>query len=325
MADTLGQLIELAKGYAGDSGTCSAERAKKYINQARSLLWNKREWNSTAEYVCIKCADGCFTLPNRYEQIRLAWINGNPASLADEWFNATNAYSNIYNRGNSCHRQVVEVGGKHVLFRDYTAHPYQIAVLAEHVDDVGVTLMFEAQDEYGSYKNVKATTVKTPDVGLSAEQVVGIRAVSKPQTKGRIRVYAYDPTLGTKFLISIYHPDDTNPSFRRFRIPKKTECLTIYASKKYYDLEDEHELVEFTAEAMYFAILAVNSRENRKAQEFLVHLDLAVKEEEKQMEGDEIPTAAPLRIANYNRAEGLVRNYMGSPSSSDYFFDQNWY
>jgi hypothetical protein len=301
MADTLGNLIETAKGYAGDSGTCSVERAKKYINQARSLLWNKREWNTTAEYVCIKCADGCLTLPNRYEQIRLAWVNGNPASLADEWFNATNAYSNLYNKGNSCHRQIVEVGGKHVLFRDYTARPYQIAVLAENIDDVGVELLFEAQDQYGSYKNVKATTVKSPNVGLSVEQVVGIRAAS------------------------IYHPEDINPTFRRFNIPSKTNCLTLYASKKYKDLEDDNELVEFTAEAMYFAILAINSRENRRAQEFLINLDLAVKEEEKSMEGDEIPTAAPLRIVNYQRAQNLMGSYMGSLSSSDYFFDQNWY
>jgi hypothetical protein len=325
MADTLGNLIETAKGYAGDSGTCSVERAKKYINQARSLLWNKREWNTTAEYVCIKCADGCLTLPNRYEQIRLAWVNGNPASLADEWFNATNAYSNLYNKGNSCHRQIVEVGGKHVLFRDYTARPYQIAVLAENIDDVGVELLFEAQDQYGSYKNVKATTVKSPNVGLSVEQVVGIRAASKPKTKGRIRVYAYDPTIDAKLLIAIYHPEDINPTFRRFNIPSKTNCLTLYASKKYKDLEDDNELVEFTAEAMYFAILAINSRENRRAQEFLINLDLAVKEEEKSMEGDEIPTAAPLRIVNYQRAQNLMGSYMGSLSSSDYFFDQNWY
>lgn len=214
---------------------------------------------------------------------------------------------------------MVEVGGKHVLFRDYTARPYQIALLAEHVDDAGVELMFEAQDEYGSYRNVKVTTVKSPNVGLSAEQVVGIRAVSKPQTKGRIRVYAYDPTIDAKLLISIYHPDDTNPTFRRFRIPKKIECLTLYASKKYYDLEDDHELVEFTAEAMYFAILAVNSRENRKSQEYLANLELAILEEEKAMSGDEIPTAAPLRIMDFDRADSLIYADLLSPSANDYF------
>ena len=319
MADTLGHLIEMAKGYAGDSGTCSAERAKKYINQARSLLWNKREWNTTAEYVCIKCSDGCLTLPNRYEQIRLAWIDGNTTSLADEWFNATNAYSNYYNRGNSCHRQITEVGGKHVLFKDYTASPYNITLLAEHLDDVGVELLFEAQDEYGSYKNVKAITTIARDFSITKDQVVGIRLVTKPKTKGRIRVYAYDPTIQASTLISIYHPNDTNPTFRRFRTPKKANCIILYASKKYKDLEDDNELVEFTAEAMYFAILAVNSRENRRAQEFLINLDLAVKEEEKSMEGDEIPTAAPLRIVNYSMADNLLVTDLLSPSANDYF------
>lgn len=70
---------------------------------------------------------------------------------------------------------------------------------------------------------------------------------------------------------------------------------------------------------MIYAVLALNSRENRKAQEFINNLNLAVAEAEKEMEGDEIPTAAPLRIASMSRPENLVGDYWGYPSNSDYF------
>ena len=317
MGDTLKEMAELVKGFVGDSGVCSDERAFKAINQARRLLWNKRGWTSQEEYVQICCVNDCFTLPSRYEQIKLAWIGNESASLADEWFNATNAFA--LHADNSCHRGIVEVGGLHVLFRDYTTHPYQIGVMAEEVEDIGVELMFEAQDQYDTYHKVKVTTANPPTLAKSDLLVKGIRGVTKPVTKGRIRVYAYDTALEAKTLIAIYQPNDANPTFRRFKAPRTCECITLYASKKYFDLTDPKELVEFIPDAMIYAILALNSRDNRKAQEFLMNLDLAIKEQEKEMENEEIPTAAPIRFANYSRAENLIGSDLLSPSANDYF------
>jgi len=323
MVETLESMVELVKGFVGDSGSCSYDRAAKAINQARRLLWNKREWNATAEYACIKCVDGCFTLPNRYEQIKLAWLDGNPASLADEWFNATGFGQEYYSRGfrdeYSVHRLITEVGGKHVVFNEYTLRPYQILALGESQLDEGVKLLFEAYDQYGSYSNVKVPIQNQYTKAIAPDTIVAIRAVSKPLTNGRVRIYAYDPVIDMKFLIAIYQADDVNPTFRRFRIPKKVECITIYATKKYKDLEDKKELVEFSPDAMIYAILALNSRENRKAQEFINNLNLAVAEAEKEMEGDEIPTAAPIRFASVSRPENLIGGYWGYPSNSDYF------
>jgi hypothetical protein len=317
MADTLEEMVELVKGFVGDSGTCSYERGVKAVNQARRLLWNKRAWTTQEEYVQICCVNDCFTLPARYEQIKLAWIGDESASLADEWFNATNAFA--LQAGNSCHRGIVEVGGLHVLFRDYTTHPYQIGVMAEEAEDIGVELMFEAQDQYDTYHKVKVTTANPPTLAKSDLLVKGIRSVTKPITKGRIRVYAYDTELEAKTLIAIYQPNDANPTFRRFKAPRTCECITLYASKKYFDLTDPKELVEFIPDAMIYAIMALNSRENRKAQEFLQNLSLAVQEQEKEMENLEIPTAAPIRFANYSRADNLIGADILSPTPNDYF------
>jgi hypothetical protein len=317
MADTLEEMVELVKGFVGDSGTCSYERGVKAVNQARRLLWNKRAWSSQEEYVQICCVNDCFTLPARYEQIKLAWIGDESASLADEWFNATNAFA--LQAGNSCHRGIVEVGGLHVLFRDYTTRAYQIGVMAEEAEDIGVELMFEAQDQYDTYHKVKVTTANPPTLAKSDLLVKGIRSVTKPVTKGRIRVYAYDPYYEAKTLIAIYQPNDAHPTFRRFKAPKTCECITLYASKKYFDLTDPKELVEFIPDAMIYAVLALNSRENRKAQEFLSNLSLAVQEQEKEMESVEIPTAAPIRFANYSRADNLIGADILSPTPNDYF------
>jgi len=317
MADTLEEMVELVKGFVGDSGTCSDDRAIKAINQARRLLWNKRAWSSQEEYVQICCVNDCFTLPNRYEQIKLAWIGDNSVSLADEWFNATNAFA--LHADNSCHRLITEVGGLHVLFRDYTTHPYQLGIIAEDIADVGTELMFEVQDQYDTYHKVNLFAALSPNLTKTDLLIKGVRAVSKKPTKGRIRVYAYDMELQARTLIAIYQPNDANPTFRRFKAPRTCECITLYASKKYFDLTESKELVEFIPDAMIYAILALNSRENRKAQEFMQNLSLAVQEQEKEMENLEIPTAAPIRFANYSRAENLIGSDLLSPSANDYF------
>ena len=317
MGDTLKEMAELVKGFVGDSGVCSDERAFKAINQARRLLWNKRAWTSQEEYVQICCVNDCFTLPNRYEQIKLAWVGNESVSLADEWFNATNAFA--LNADQSCHRLITEVGGKHVLFRDYTTHFYRLGVMLESAEDIGVTLTFEVQDQYDTYHTIKVTGVNPPELAQSDLLIKGVRSVSKPATKGRVRIYAYDTALEAKTLISVYQPNDVNPSFRRFKAPRTCECITLYASKRYFDLVDEQELVEFIPDAMIYAILALNSRDNRKAQEFLMNLDLAIKEQEKEMSNEEIPTSAPIRFANYSRAENLIGSDLLSPSANDYF------
>jgi len=320
MADTLEEMVELVKGFVGDSGTCSYERGVKAVNQARRLLWNKRAWTTQEEYVQICCVNKCFALPSRYEQIKLAWIGNEVASLADEWFNATNAFA--LRPEQSCHRGITEVGGLHVLFRDYTTNPYQIGVMAEEAEDIGIELMFEAQDQYDTYHKVNVTTANPPTLAKSDLLVKGIRSVSKPVTKGRIRVYAYDASLETKTLIAIYQPNDAHPSFRRFTVPRTCECITLYASKKYFDVIHPKELIEFTPDAMIYAVLALNSRENRKAQEYMQNLALAVQEQENEMAGVEIPTAAPIRFSNYSRAENIIGSDLLSPSADDYFLYQ---
>ena len=314
---TLEQMVEEVKGAVGDSGTCSYDLAKTYINRARRLLWDKREWNATSEYVCLCCVDSCFTLPPRYAQIKAAWVNNQGASLADEWFNLTPNAQFVWQ--NSCHRQIIEVGGKHVLFRDYRTRPYQIAVLAESIEDVGVQISFEEYNAYSSYNQLTLTTVASPEMAKSLPTVVGIRSVSKPKTKGRIRVYAYDPVLEITTLISIYQPGDVNPSWRRFKAPRGCNCITLYAAKNYADLDDPLELVEFTPEAMYFAVLALNNKENRNGQGYIQNLGIAIAEEEKAMESDTIPTAAPLRIMDFDRADSLIYADLLSPSANDYF------
>jgi len=52
----------------------------------------------------------------------------------------------------------------------------------------------------------------------STKQVSQIYSVTKPITKGRIKLFAVDPDDGTQIPIAIYAPDEIAPDYRRYRI-----------------------------------------------------------------------------------------------------------
>lgn len=306
--ETLETMIELTRGAIGDSGTCSDSLAIKGINKARRLLWNKSESPNICEYLCISCTAGCITLPSRYEKVLLAWANGYPMSLSDEWYQSFNGVG-LFRECDSCHRGMQEIGGRHVVFRDYTEAPYLLGVVAEAAEDRDKVLSFEARDKYSSYFTENITLLQPPQVALSGRLVVAVRAVSKPQTVGRVRLYAKNPTNGQSLLLAVYQPEDVNPNFRRFGIGCRCACITIYAKKKYRDLTEMGQLVEFGPDAMYYALLAINSRDNRKPDEFLKNLSLAVQEVGKEIEEGALDTCEPLNLTDRSRVEPLIHNY----------------
>lgn len=117
--------IEAIKPYVGQSGTCDTETALQGLNEARQLLWNKTQYPTTIEYLAISCSPQCFYMPSAYKQLIAAWIGNSSVSLNDEWYRTVPGSG--LDRNNSCHKQMTDVGGFHVIFQNYS-EPYQIAV-----------------------------------------------------------------------------------------------------------------------------------------------------------------------------------------------------
>jgi len=49
-----------------------------------------------------------------------------------------------------------------------------------------------------------------------------LAGLSKPQTAGYVTLYAVDPSTNEMWLVGQYHPSDTLPMFRRYRITNKS-------------------------------------------------------------------------------------------------------
>ena len=65
----------------------------------------------------------------------------------------------------------------------------------------------------------------------SPKSVRDVERVSKDVTDGFVSLYSYDPETHQMFFLAKYHPQETNPRYRRYRItsPNYTHGTSIYA------------------------------------------------------------------------------------------------
>ena len=319
------EMLPILRPYAGNSGTCNQTVLLQYLNKGRSLLWNKVDQNSLCDYVCIKCVNGILTLPSIYKQVRLAWIDGNPVSLGNEWYQsvpqdtwgdaASGGYGNGWGQAyawNGGNKKFIEVGGKHITFQNYDLAPYQLCVESESALDAGAEITFFGEDAYGTRISETITLGLAPAYSYSTNFFKSVFQVTKGQTKGRVRLYSYDPDNQAQMLLSIYQPYDINPSFRRYAIKGCVkDSVILYCKKNYQDLYDLTDQVEFTPEAMISAVMAVVFRENKGSDQlYAASLQNAIFEVNRETADQEEPTGSVIRqFPNNMMLNALIPTY----------------
>jgi hypothetical protein len=320
-------ILNAIRPYAGNSGTCNQATQLSYMNKARSLLWNKTDGDSLCEYVCVACVNQLLTLPSLYKQVRLAWIDGVPVSLGNEWYQSIpqdtwgDASSGGYGNGNGWgqaygwnggNKKFIEVGGKHVTYQNYEVAPYKLCVEAESPLDAGVEVTFFGENAYGTRISETITLGVAPAYAYSVNFFKSVFQCTKPQTNGRVRLYAYDTDAPARMLLSVYQPYDINPSFRRYAVQGRVkDSVILYCKKNYQDLFNLTDQVEFTPEAMISAVMAVVYRENKGSDElYAVSLKNAIFEVNRETADREEPTGSAIRqFPNNMMLNALVPTY----------------
>jgi len=329
-------IMDAIKPYAGNSGSCNPTLLMSYMNKARRLLWNKTDIESTCEYVAIACVNQAITLPSIYRQVRLAWIDGSPVSLGNEWYQSIpvdtwdggpngaaggyggNGWGQAYgwNGGN---KKFIEIGGKHVTYQNYDVAPYRLCIESESPLDAGTQITFFGDNAYGTRISETITIGVAPAYSYSTNFFKSVFQCTKGQTNGRVRLYAYDPDAQAQMLLAIYQPYDINPAFRRFAIQGCVKnSIVLYCKKNYQDLYNLTDQVEFTPEAMISAVMAVVYRENKGSDQlYNVSLQNAIYEVNRETADMEEPTGSTIRqFSNNMMLNALIPTYAWDDGAS---------
>lgn len=226
-----------------EAGTNNTTLLDARINDALERLLDNEEWECLKRNVRLLVVGNTFALPFNAEKILWCDVDGTPARVLGKSFQFLSSGPGDLDYRSSGYglRDLIDLGDhwptqyeipRHFLNSDNTVwstgEMYLVA-FATAAADVGKTL-----DVFGDGVNglprSNGETLSIQSRGAIAEGVWDasfsksvnlysiVNRVVKPQTAGYVHLYAYEPVSGTMFLLAQYHPSQTQPQFRRYRV-----------------------------------------------------------------------------------------------------------
>lgn len=234
---TLGQARTFLSRYAGQ-GNSFAER----LNFAIARLLPEGNWRGTkvpAQFAVYKDdrENRYITLPRELETILAGayqapspdvngpnwfWC-GQPIPIRNGWYQYSSSGPGNY-AGSDWQQGIIPMEGRYTTFCEWT-EPMRLQIALEQTEVAGNILIrgtlagqqIYTQDgsnwiEGVSVDFTNATVTTTQRFDRSPYEVV------KSITKGRVRLYMVDDD-DVATLVAYYEPDETNPSYIRYRVP----------------------------------------------------------------------------------------------------------
>lgn len=287
-----------------DSGTCSNATIDARINEATRRLLVKATWPMTERYMRVLSANRTFPLPREVEKIISADICGAPTHVWGSNYEFLDGGPGDLSRYTlfGSGKDLIDMGDGYPVMYDVPSTLTIDTATAESSDDIeegeGYYLMAfsNSTKDLGKELTVRGLTFDNLEVftGTSPGVTVGINVwqgevegnvqgalttqkmsastfrdisqVHKPVTTGYVTLYACKPSSNYMYMLAKYHPSETLPSFRRYRITNTNapECASIYALVKMRYLPVSHEqdmLLIQNLDALKLMVMAI-TKEN---------------------------------------------------------------
>lgn len=236
----ISQIINEAKDVLG---RCDDQAVYRRITDAVRLANNSGKFDAALGQMDICVCDGCVTLPADVATVLAVNNCGFPTMMRDQWFQ--------YHMNGPGVQKYVDLGytdemGAFPTFKDPSA-PVKLIASVENPKDSGKSLRVFGYDGEGKRIYTEGADGVLEDGFLvpmvygftlpnpSAPAVGRIDRIQKDETNGFIKLIAIDETDSTPHtLIGYYLPWETNPTYRRIRVPKENWVRLKYRKK---DLE----------------------------------------------------------------------------------------
>lgn len=243
----------LAK-YTGKAGKCSSDSevslfVREVIQQLlfRGANGNLRKWEFCTQ-------NGTFTAPPDLELPIKMRVEGEVGTVFDKWYEFYD--HNTLNNCVPCEGGLVEEINTFFTVFDIDCPGARLLVVPNCEEDEDSHLLITGLDECGKeiYMPHKGDRYKGEYVRISKASprysqklFTKITGISKSETKGYVRLYAYWPDTGDRKFLGEYRPSDTNPSYRRFRIVgmscEKCFKVTILGRVRFCDNYADNDII----------------------------------------------------------------------------------
>lgn len=239
---TLGYARSKLKAFIG-SGSCQNSDIDNRINEVIDHLLREAGWKCSVRRVLFYECESVLTLPREFDKILFITYDNRPGLVFSQYYEfLEGGPGRIDDLANTTSSDLVDLGETYPIMKDIPEDDtWTIAAFSTEASDAALELTIKGTVEYNNnplvdgspYKNipinrwddgVEGVIKNMSTVQVSADEYKDIQQVIKPVTKGYVTLYAIDKTAGTAttdrvmYYLAKYHPDETVPSYRRYKI-----------------------------------------------------------------------------------------------------------
>ena len=197
---------------------------RDYVNEAQQRLITRGKWvNTVSRYeICIN--EDCLTWPRQISTIEAWALCDTPGIIRNQWFEFLGNGTGLVGP-NACSPRMLIDAGTAATFDQPTEASY--VYVQSTVDDSGY-IYVQGYDENsawirtqvgGSWIDGERIAISTAGT-TSVTQFTNVTAIRKDSTDGPVRIFQKNITTGAiEKALGFYENDETNPIYRRSRIP----------------------------------------------------------------------------------------------------------
>lgn len=256
MALTFGELKKVVAPYVGRAGKSpSSDDTATFARQVMQLLL------ISGSDVAIKklgflAYRGCISMPPEVEVPIKARVNNQSAHLWTKWFSFHNA-SESFEKCPPAHEVMMEDGSTSPLIYDLPDTGAQVGLQAMHPGDDGKEVILQGPDTAGKqvFTFHKGEQVPGEKITLCYNKLVyshtvfgDITGAVKPPTDGYVTAHIVDPLANYTQFIADWSPNETRPSYRRFKLIRRCAEIvhvSVLCRVRLRDTYHENELTLF--------------------------------------------------------------------------------
>jgi hypothetical protein len=305
-------------------GDCDEVKVYRYVSDAIELLANKGEWDPLRGYVDICCSGRTVTLPTEVETPLAVLINGLPAVPNDALFAFhINGPGDTCDGWAPCQFTWMDQG----LWPTYSdlPGPRKLWAVSTDVRDVGVSILIYGEDSTGSTLREDVPPIDGMllpiQYGSSAMSPVAVNRilkVTKPVTKGRIKIYSSDYSnadcnnSGT--IVSDMQYWETSPLYRRILLSQGARWARVYFRRATARVSKQTDLIPLHSRFGLVAMIqAINYYRKQQPDSGLMYESQAVRWMQEKEQALMPPGGFPIQVD--------VRGGLYNPATDDFGWD----